>query len=84
MKHVQYPTIVDFRGAYKKNEDLLWVVMELMDGPCVAQILDIFDVFRMNEHQIARVTHDVSFFIFSNRVEKNIHLQFSCVHFFFF
>eukprot|EP01127_Copromyxa_protea_P010068 TRINITY_DN2418_c0_g2_i1.p1 TRINITY_DN2418_c0_g2~~TRINITY_DN2418_c0_g2_i1.p1 ORF type:complete len:1050 (+),score=154.43 TRINITY_DN2418_c0_g2_i1:438-3587(+) len=59
MKRCQYPTIVNFQAAYKKSEDLLWIVMELMDGPCLAQILDVFDLFRMSEPQMSRVIFDV-------------------------
>lgn len=58
MKYVQYPSIVNFHGAYTTvDKKYLWVVMELMDGPSLAQILDAQIV--MNEYQMAKVALDV-------------------------
>lgn len=59
MKHVQFPSIVNFIGAYATpDRQFLWVVMELMDGPSLAQILEISTLV-LSEFQIAKIAHDV-------------------------
>jgi len=58
MKKASHPCVVEFAGAYKK-EDKLWVIMELMDGGGLQEILELHDVCPMNEFHMARVARDM-------------------------
>lgn len=59
MKRAKHPNVVEFIGAYKKNNDLLWVIMELMDGACLSDVLEHHLTAPLNEAQMARVACDV-------------------------
>jgi len=65
MSRCKHPCIVEFIGAFfKKSFDSrgpllrLWVVMELMDGGCLADILARHGEIYLSETQIARIAVD--------------------------
>jgi serine/threonine protein kinase len=46
-------------NSYIMEDRQLWVVMEMMDGGCLTDILELFDSIQLNEGQIAFVCREV-------------------------
>jgi len=59
MQSLRHHNIVQFYDAYKIAGDKLWIVMEIMDGGCLTEILDLFPQVRISEDQIAFVITQV-------------------------
>jgi len=59
MQSLKHQNIVQFYDAYKIEEDKLWIVMEIMEGGCLTEILDLFPHVRLTEDQIAFVMTEV-------------------------
>jgi len=59
MQSLKHHNIVQFYDAYKIEDDKLWIVMEVMDGGCLTEILDLFPQVRLTEDQIAFVMTQV-------------------------
>jgi len=72
MKSARHDNVVTFFGAYQ-HDGKISVVMELMDAGCLTEILDEFEVLKMNEAQISRVCLDVL------QAIRYIH-QMHCIH----
>jgi len=53
MKKIHHPTIVDFKGAWKKDAGTVWVIMELMDGTVLSKLLGHI---KLQFEHIARIT----------------------------
>eukprot|EP01103_Thecamoeba_quadrilineata_P006349 TRINITY_DN16076_c0_g1_i1.p1 TRINITY_DN16076_c0_g1~~TRINITY_DN16076_c0_g1_i1.p1 ORF type:complete len:477 (-),score=70.66 TRINITY_DN16076_c0_g1_i1:101-1531(-) len=52
MKSSKHPNIVDYIESYVVTNQL-WVIMEFMGGGCLTEVLELFDVLKMNEGHIA-------------------------------
>jgi len=59
MQSLRHHNIVQFHDAYKIGGDKLWIVMEIMDGGCLTEILDLFPQVKLTEDQIAFVMTQV-------------------------
>eukprot|EP01126_Amoeba_proteus_P061881 TRINITY_DN834_c0_g2_i13.p1 TRINITY_DN834_c0_g2~~TRINITY_DN834_c0_g2_i13.p1 ORF type:complete len:470 (-),score=80.59 TRINITY_DN834_c0_g2_i13:155-1564(-) len=55
MKTSKHNNIVQFFDAFIHENTQLWVVMEYMDGGCLTDVLEQFDVVKLSETQIAHV-----------------------------
>jgi len=55
MRESHHPNIVEYNDSFIVEGNFLWVVMELMDGGCLTDVLEQFDVVKMNEQQISYV-----------------------------
>jgi len=53
MKSSHHECIVEYYDSFIIEGNFLWVVMELMDGGCLTDVLEQFEVVKMNENQIA-------------------------------
>uniref|UniRef100_A0A6B2LA59 Protein kinase domain-containing protein n=1 Tax=Arcella intermedia TaxID=1963864 RepID=A0A6B2LA59_9EUKA len=59
MQSLKHQNIVQFYDAYKLEDDILWIVMEIMEGGCLTEILDLFPKVKLTEDQIAFVMTEV-------------------------
>jgi hypothetical protein len=55
MKDSTHANIVGYIESFIVDDNQLWVVMEYMDGGCLTDILEQFDVVRLSEEQIASI-----------------------------
>jgi len=60
MKSSRHENIVDFYDSYIVDDRQLWVVMEMMDGGCLTDILELFDSIQLTEPQISFVCRETS------------------------
>jgi serine/threonine protein kinase len=59
MQSLKHQNIVQFYDAYRIEDDKLWIVMEIMEGGCLTEILDLFPKVKLTEDQIAFVMTEV-------------------------
>jgi len=55
MKKANHPCVVQWRGGYYYGESTIWVVMELMDSGCLADVLEHHGELFLTEPQMARI-----------------------------
>lgn len=75
MKTSQHPNIVCYHDSFKVNNQL-WVVMEIMDGGCLTEVLELYPQLEMTEPQIAYVCREtlraLNYVHSQNRVHRDI------------
>jgi len=60
MKTSRHENIVDFYDSYIVEGRQLWVIMEIMDGGCLTDILELYGQIDLNESHIAFVCRETS------------------------
>jgi len=60
MKKLSHPCLVTFVGAFRKDPDHIWIVMEFMGGCTLCQILgDLHDQCPLNDGHMAKVVSNI-------------------------
>jgi len=76
MKSSHHESVVEYYDSFIIEGNFLWVVMELMDGGCLTDVLEQFDVVKMNEGQIAyaclQTLRALSYIHASHRIHRDI------------
>jgi len=58
MKQSKHPNIVQYKDSFVSHK-VLWVSMELMDGGCLTDVLELYETnFKLNESHISKVLYD--------------------------
>jgi len=55
MKESIHPNVVRYQDSFIVDQNFLWVVMELMDGGCLTDVLEMYDQLPLSETQVAYV-----------------------------